>query len=54
MRRVMKSSGLDSDEEMDLKPEAPEPAAEWTEESQERNNIMTTVDSKTLAMQGIK
>lgn len=44
MRRITKSSGLDSDEDMDVKTEAPEPAAEWTEESQGGDNTMTTVN----------
>ncbi len=39
----MNRVGLDSDEDVDVPTEASEPAAEWTEESQEGNILMTTV-----------
>ncbi len=38
----MNRSGLDSDEEVDVQTEASEPAAEWSEESQEENIIIIT------------
>lgn len=43
MRRTMNRSGLESDEEVEVTAEAPEPAAEWTEGSQ-KGNVTTTVN----------
>lgn len=33
MRRTLNRSGLDSDEDVDVQTDAPEPAVEWTERS---------------------